>query len=56
MGHRDYKATEVYADLAPDPSQGAGWAERAFGAASYDKSRPDRRLVDRLIGSGDENL
>jgi integrase len=27
MGHRDYKTTEVYADFAPDPSQGAAWAE-----------------------------
>jgi integrase len=31
MGHRDYKTTEIYADFAPDPSQGAMWAERAFG-------------------------
>jgi integrase len=31
MGHRDYKTTEVYADFAPDPSQGAEFAERAFG-------------------------
>jgi integrase len=34
MGHRDYKTTEIYADFAPDPSQGAVWAERAFGAAA----------------------
>ena len=32
MGHRDYKTTEIYADFAPDPTQGAAWAERAFGA------------------------
>lgn len=32
MGHKDYKTTEVYADFAPDPSQGAMLAERAFGA------------------------
>ena len=31
MGHRDYKTTEIYADFAPDPKQGAIWAERAFG-------------------------
>ena len=31
MGHRDYKTTELYADFAPDPTQGAVWAERAFG-------------------------
>jgi integrase len=31
MGHRDYQTTLVYADFAPDPSQGAAFAERAFG-------------------------
>ena len=31
MGHRDYKTTEIYADFAPDPTQGAVWAQRAFG-------------------------
>ena len=36
MGHRDYKTTEVYADFAPDPSQGAVWAERAFGNSRHD--------------------
>src|SRR5207302_7745181 len=30
MGHRDYKTTSVYADYAPDPSQGAQYAARAF--------------------------
>jgi integrase len=34
MGHRDCKTTEIYADFAPDPTQGAMWAERAFGGAS----------------------
>jgi integrase len=34
MGHRDYKTTEIYADFAPDPTQGAVWARRAFGAAT----------------------
>jgi integrase len=29
MGHRD-KTTEIYADYAPDPVQGARWAEAAF--------------------------
>ena len=37
MGHRDYKTTEIYADFAPDPSQGAVWAERAFGRASAEQ-------------------
>jgi integrase len=40
MGHRDYKTTEIYADFAPDPSQGAGWAEAAFG--SQDDDEDDR--------------
>jgi hypothetical protein len=44
MGHRDYMTTEIHPDFAPDPSQGALWAERAFGPASdtsvNDKSRP----------------
>jgi integrase len=31
MGHRDFKTTEVYADFAPDPTQGAIWAQPAFG-------------------------
>jgi hypothetical protein len=34
MGHRDYKTTEVYADFAPDSSQGAKFAELAFGLSS----------------------
>lgn len=33
MGHRDHKTTEIYADYAPDPVQGARWAEAAFAAA-----------------------
>lgn len=32
MGHRDYTTTLIYADYAPDPSQGTVWAERAFGS------------------------
>ncbi len=36
MGHRDYKTTLIYADYAPDPSQGARWAEAAFGASVED--------------------
>jgi integrase len=31
MGHRDSRTTSLYADYAPDASQGAGWAARAFG-------------------------
>jgi len=33
MGHRDYKTTLVYADYAPDGSQGRAFAEKAFGSA-----------------------
>lgn len=33
MGHRDYKTTLVYADYAPDGSQGRAFAEKAFGLA-----------------------
>jgi integrase len=34
MGHRDYKTTSIYADYAPDPTQGATWAAKAFGESS----------------------
>ena len=34
MGHRDYKTTSLYADFAPDPSQGARWAEVTIGAGT----------------------
>jgi integrase len=46
MGHRDYKTTEIYADFAPDPSQGAVWAERAFGALD-DADESHRGLESR---------
>jgi hypothetical protein len=32
MGHGDQRTTLIYADYAPDLSQGAIWAARAFGA------------------------
>ena len=32
MGHANYQTTLIYADYAPDPSQGTVWARRAFGA------------------------
>lgn len=37
MGHRDYKTTEIYADYAPDPIQGARWAEAAFSEEEGDE-------------------
>ena len=46
MGHRDYKTTEIYADFAPDPTQGALWAQRAFG----DKAMDGVSEVDRGDG------
>ncbi len=30
LGHRDFRTTLVYADYAPEPTQGAAWAARAF--------------------------
>jgi integrase len=33
MGHRDFKTTLIYADYAPDVSQGAAYAAKAFGSA-----------------------
>jgi integrase len=34
MGHSNYQTTLVYADYAPDPTQGTAWAERAFGSST----------------------
>jgi integrase len=31
MGHRDFTTMLVYADFAPDPSDGAAFAQQAFG-------------------------
>jgi hypothetical protein len=42
MGHRDYKTTEIYADFAPDPTQGALWAQLAFGDEPTDGASLDR--------------
>ena len=41
MGHRDYYTTSIYADYAPDPSQGAAFAARAFGSASSRADAPE---------------
>ncbi len=35
LGYRDSKTTSIYADYAPDPSQGTGRTERAFGGIAY---------------------
>lgn len=37
MGHASITTTEVYADYAPDPSQGGKWAEAAFGSSEADE-------------------
>lgn len=50
MGHRDYKTTSIYADYAPDPSQGARWAEAAFGAGT----NPGTNLSTTEHNSGQE--
>jgi integrase len=34
MGHGDQRTTLIYADYAPDISEGAKWAARAFGASA----------------------
>ena len=31
MGHADASTTEIYSHYAPDPTQGAAFAQRAFG-------------------------
>jgi integrase len=36
MGHGDYKTTSIYADYAPDPSQGAQYAAAAFASSAND--------------------
>jgi integrase len=42
MGHRDHTTTLIYADFAPDPSGGAAFVARAFGAgASSEDSLSD---------------
>jgi hypothetical protein len=38
-GHRDYKTTEIYADFAPDPTQGA-CGRSAHSAANRGTQRP----------------
>lgn len=46
MGHSDYKTTSLYADYAPDASQGAAWAARAFGSLDELAGRPPERVAD----------
>jgi integrase len=47
LGHSDYRTTSLYADYAPDSSQGAVWAERAFANASGRRSLRSLSSVDQ---------
>jgi integrase len=49
MGHSDYRTTSIYADYAPDPSQGARYAARAFGRLSGESIEPVETLDDALF-------
>lgn len=41
LGHADAKTTEIYAHYAPDSTNGAAFAERAFGPAAAGPVHPD---------------
>jgi integrase len=51
MGHADAKTTEIYAHYAPDATNGAAFAERAFGftGGSYGFSSQPQRSPGRLV-------
>ena len=55
MGHRDYKTTEIYADFAPDPSQGAVWAERAFGHSGAENATDPWAQLGHKLSETDLN-
>ena len=40
LGHADAKTTEIYAHYAPDSTNGAAFAERAFGPAAPGPGAP----------------
>lgn len=50
MGHKDYATTLIYADFAPDATQGAAFAELAFGPSTNPSTnlRPDGTNSDPL--------
>jgi integrase len=53
MGHRDHKTTEIYADYAPDPVQGARRAEAAFADEEVDEdgdATDDETALARPVG------
>lgn len=49
MGHSDYSTTSIYADYAPDPSQGARYAARAFGRLSEEPEARPEMLEEMLL-------
>jgi hypothetical protein len=51
LGHSDYRTTLLYADYAPDLSQAAYWAARAF-----DNAQPDPQTRGREEVGGGENV
>jgi integrase len=46
LGHADAKTTEIYAHYAPDATNGAAFAERAFGPATVDPFATPAREPD----------
>ena len=51
LGHSDYRTTSLYADYAPDLSQAAHWAARAFDNTSPD---PDPVATEDVADREDE--
>lgn len=52
MGYRDYKTTLIYADHAPDATQGRAFAERAFGGANEEDQAQTVGRVDKPAQGG----
>ena len=51
LGHRDSRTTAIYADYAPDPTQGATYTAAAFGRPSARSEHP--ALVPRQTVAGE---
>jgi integrase len=49
MGHSDYRTTSIYADYAPDPSQGALYAAKAFGGLAVEVEVEEERRVEAFL-------
>jgi integrase len=52
LGHSDYRTTLLYADYAPDLSQAALWAARAFDGAANDDAAAKTDVGDRKSWKG----